>query len=98
MVADERNRPYPADGRRESGSTGDDGDPATLTWSLVPDNTSIPGQDPSAHLEHRTHQGTHGDLGLDVAAAEIARREAEIEAREKELAEITSGLLSGPSL
>ena len=24
----------------------------------------LPGQDPKAHLEHRTHQGTHGDLRL----------------------------------
>ena len=58
----------------------------------------LPGQDPNAHLEHRTHQGTHGDLGLDVAAAEIESRSNEIEAREKDLAEIASGLLSGERL
>lgn len=58
----------------------------------------LPGQDPKAHLAHRTHQGTHNNLGLDAAAAEISRRLEEVEAREKELAEITSGLLSGERL
>lgn len=55
----------------------------------------LPAQDPKALLEHRTHQGTHGDLRLDVSKAEIDRRAAEIDAREQELAEIKSGLLSG---
>ena len=58
----------------------------------------LPGQDPRAHLEHRTHQGTHGDLGLEAAAAEIARRSQAIAVREQELAEITGGLLSGARL
>ena len=58
----------------------------------------LPGQDPRAHLEHRTHQGTHGDLRLDVSAAEIERRSEAIAARERELAAIASGLLSGERL
>lgn len=34
-------------GLTASGSTGLDGDPVTLTWSLVPDGTSLTGQGPS---------------------------------------------------
>jgi argininosuccinate lyase len=55
----------------------------------------LPGQDPKSHLEHRSHQGTHGDLRLDASKHEIERRTAQIDAREQELAEITSDLLSG---
>ncbi|MEZ4570772.1 MAG: hypothetical protein R2849_10695 [Thermomicrobiales bacterium] len=58
----------------------------------------LPGQDPKAHLEHRTHQGTHGDLRLGDSKDEIDRRTAQIEAREQELAEIQRGLLSGERL
>ncbi|CAN5544675.1 argininosuccinate lyase [soil metagenome] len=58
----------------------------------------LPGQDPKAHLEHRTHQGTHGDLRLEVSAAEITRRSQEITARDEELAGIKRGLLSGERL
>jgi argininosuccinate lyase len=55
----------------------------------------LPGKDPQEHLQHRSHQGTHGDLRLEVSEAEINRREAQIDAREQELAGIKNGLLSG---
>ncbi len=58
----------------------------------------LPSQDPKTHLEHRNHQGTHGDLRLDAAGAEIARRASQIDAREQELVNIQKGLLSGESL
>jgi argininosuccinate lyase len=55
----------------------------------------LPGQDPRAHLEHRTHQGASGDLRLETSAAEISRRSSAIDARQEGLAAIASGLLSG---
>ena len=58
----------------------------------------LPAQDPAAHLDHRTHQGTHGDLGLDAAAIAIGKLRDEIDVKEKKLTEIRDGLLSGERL
>jgi len=51
--------------------------------------------DVQAVLAMRTHQGTSGDLRLDVSAEKIAERRTQLAEREAELAAIAAGLLDG---
>ncbi len=55
----------------------------------------LPGQDPHEHLQHRTHQGTSGDLGLDSAASLIASRQQAVAAQIAMLESIKLELLDG---
>ncbi|HEX2282757.1 MAG TPA: argininosuccinate lyase, partial [Thermomicrobiales bacterium] len=51
--------------------------------------------DPHYHLSKRTHQGTSGDLRLDVSADKIDERKNALSARAEELQAIKTGLLAG---
>jgi argininosuccinate lyase len=50
---------------------------------------------PRMHLTKRTHQGTSGDLRLELAARRILDRKTALAARSGKLASIESGLLQG---
>ena len=52
-------------------------------------------QDPVYHLQHRSHQGTSGDLRLEAAAAMIESRQEVVAEREARSEAVKAGLLNG---